>query len=81
MTNRFPVGGSREPVYAFMRQHGFMESRWSDKVWHRADGIQATIYGAGSMLRIVKDGAVVAEDTIQAAMRQVHASSLISKSP
>lgn len=49
---RFPVGGPREPVYHFMRDHGFVMSKWSDKVWTRADGLQASIYGAGSMVRL-----------------------------
>ena len=64
----FPVGGPREPVYAFMRQHGFVMSNWSDKVWTRADGMFANIYGAGSRMRLIKDGAEIADGTIQAAM-------------
>lgn len=65
---KFPVGGPREPVYNFMRDHGFVMSKWSDKVWERADGVQASIYGTGSMLRLTKDGKAVADDAIQAAM-------------
>ena len=49
---RFPVGGERQPVYNFMRDNGFVMSKWSDKVWARADGLQASIYGAGSMVRL-----------------------------
>jgi hypothetical protein len=52
MKERFPVGGEREPVYNFMRDHGFVRSQWSDKVWERADGLQASIFGAGSMVRL-----------------------------
>lgn len=61
---RFPIGGEREPVYAFMRQHGFRESRWSDKVWERADGTIANIYGAGSRARISKDGKQIADGAL-----------------
>ena len=50
-SKKFPVGGPRDPVYSYMRHHGFVMSGWSDKVWTRADGIKAHIYGAGSMLR------------------------------
>lgn len=52
---RFPVGGPREPVYNFMRDHGFVMSKWSDKVWERADGLKASIYGAGSKVRLSRD--------------------------
>jgi len=50
--NTFPAGGPRQPVYDYLRGLGFVESRWSDKVWTRADGIEVHIYGAGSMARI-----------------------------
>lgn len=49
---QYPAGGSREPVYALMRNLGFSMSDWSDKLWHSADGIKVSIYGAGSMARI-----------------------------
>lgn len=65
---KFPIGGPREPVYSFMRQHGFVMSKWSDKIWERADGVQASIYGAGSMLRLTKDGKVLADDGVKEAM-------------
>lgn len=52
MTQQYPAGGPREPVYALMRKLGFSESRWSDKFWHSADGITVSIYGAGSMARV-----------------------------
>ncbi len=50
---QFPVGGPRQPVYDLMRQLGFSESNWSDKVWRSADGLEVTIYGAGSMARVL----------------------------
>ena len=50
--SQYPVGGPREPVYALMRRLGFSESKWSDKVWHSADGIEVSIFGAGSRARI-----------------------------
>ena len=53
---RFPIGGERQPVYNFLRYHGFVMSKWSDKVWYRADGVEASVYGAGSKARI-HDGA------------------------
>lgn len=49
---QYPVGGPREPVYALMRGLGFSESKWSDKFWNSADGIEVSIYGAGSMARL-----------------------------
>ncbi len=49
---RFPIGGPREPVYAFLRSRGFVMSRASDKQWSRADGVDLHLYGSGSMARI-----------------------------
>lgn len=49
---QYPAGGPREPVYALMRRLGFSMSNWSDKFWNSADGIEVSIYGAGSMARI-----------------------------
>lgn len=49
---QYPAGGPREPVYALMRSLGFSMSNWSDKFWHSADGIEVSIYGAGSMASI-----------------------------
>lgn len=49
---QYPVGGSREAVYALMRRLGFSMSNWSDKFWHSADGIDVAIFGAGSRARI-----------------------------
>lgn len=51
---QYPVGGPREPVYALMRGLGLSVSNWSDKFWRGADGIEVSIYGAGSMARITK---------------------------
>lgn len=66
---RFPVGGPREPVYNFLRDHGFVMSRYSDKLWTRADGFEVTVYGAGSKARVHnKDGKIVADDTLEAAL-------------
>ncbi len=52
---QYPVGGPREPVYALMRNLGFSMSNWSDKFWHSADGIEVSIYGAGSMAHISRN--------------------------
>jgi hypothetical protein len=52
MTPQYPAGGPREPVYALMRGLGFSEAKWTDKVWKSADGIEVSIYGAGSMARL-----------------------------
>ncbi len=51
-TQHYPVGGSREAVYALMRGLGFSMSNWSDKIWNSADGIEVRIFGAGSMANI-----------------------------
>ena len=67
----FPVGGEREPLYNFMRQHGFVMSDYSDKSWTRADGLSASIYGTGSMLKITKGAEVVADAPITEAMASV----------
>ena len=48
----YPVNGPREPVYSLMRGLGFSMAKWTDKVWHSADGIEVSIYGAGSMARL-----------------------------
>ena len=52
MTQQYPAGGPREPVYNLMRKLGLSESKWSDKFWRSADGIEVLIFGAGSMARI-----------------------------
>ena len=51
----FPVGGPRQPVYDYLRGLGLVESKWSDKVWTRADGIEVRIFGTGSMAQVGKD--------------------------
>ena len=49
---QYPVNGPREPVYALLRGLGLSMAKWTDKVWNGADGIEVSIYGAGSMARI-----------------------------
>ena len=72
MPIRFPVGGPREPVYKFLRSHGFIESKANDKQWMRHDGLELHLYGAGSMARIYdKQRNVVADDTLDAAIAKV----------
>ena len=53
---QYPAGGPREPVYELMRKLGLSMSNWSDKFWKSADGIEVSIFGAGSMARIRLDG-------------------------
>lgn len=52
MTQKYPVGGQREPVYALMRGLGFAMSGWSDKFWYDANGLEVQIFGAGSRARL-----------------------------
>ena len=59
--SKFPVGGPRAPVYAFLRARGWVMCEWSDKHWTRADGAELTVYGAGSMARIVLNDKTVIE--------------------
>jgi len=64
MTQHYPAGGQREPVYTLMRGLGFSMSKFSDKTWTSADKITVQIYGAGSMARITDEahiGAVECE--------------------
>lgn len=72
MSARFPVGGSRQNVYNFMQQHGFVMSRNNDKCWLRAaDGVEAHIYGTGSMARIFsKEGKMLCDDEIDKAVKR-----------
>jgi len=58
MTQQYPVGGEREPVYTLMRGLGFSMAKFSDKTWTSADKITVQIYGAGSMARITDDAHV-----------------------
>jgi hypothetical protein len=72
---KFPVGGSKDAVYSFMQQQGFLMSRHSDKCWLRpADGIEAHIYGVGSMARIFnQQGKLLADDKITKAVKRTYA--------
>lgn len=60
MSERFPVGGPRQPVYDFMRQHDFIMSYWSDKEWVRQDCV-AVVYGSGSCVRVMRNSEVIAD--------------------
>lgn len=69
MNERFPVGGSRQAVYDFLRDHGFIMSKWSDKQWTRADGLTLHVYGTGSKALIRdKQGIVLADDALDTAV-------------
>lgn len=69
---RFPVGGSRQAVYDFLRDHGFLMSRHSDKCWLRADGVELHLYGTGSMARIFsREGKVLADESLSEAVNKV----------
>jgi hypothetical protein len=72
MSERFPVGGSKQNVFSFMEQMGFLMSRHSDKCWLRpADGVEAHIYGTGSMARIFsKEGKMLCDDKILQAVKR-----------
>lgn len=61
-TQHFPVGGKRQDVYNFLRDHGYVMSTWSDKEWTRADGVHLSVYGAGSMARVYDNRNVVIAD-------------------
>ena len=65
MSKRFPVGGSRQNVYSFMEQ----------KCWLRpADGVEAHIYGTGSMARVFdKDGKMLCDDELLKAVKRSYA--------
>lgn len=71
----FPVGGPREPVYSFLRDHGFVMGRYSDKLWTRADGLEVSVYGAGSMARVHnKDGKIIADAPLAEAVGKLERS-------
>lgn len=61
MSERFPVCGSRQAVYDFMKENGFkMAGHHGDKEWHLDRGpvlgkLRAHIYGAGSKVRVYRD--------------------------
>lgn len=69
MSERFPVGGSRQAVYSFMHHNGFQMSKHSDKCWTRFDGVEVHIYGAGSMAMVLKDGKKVEEGKLDEVVR------------
>lgn len=48
----FPVGGSRQAVYAFLRNNGFAMSPHNDKEWTYGDRTTLHLYGSGSMATI-----------------------------
>ena len=64
---RFLVGGPTEPLYEYLASKGFTMSNHSVKVWARADGVVATIYGTGSRLQINGCGVDIA-DTVEVAI-------------
>jgi len=73
MSERFPVSGDRQAVYAFMREHGFkLAGTGGDKHWIRSDGVEARIYGAGSRLIVYgKGNKIIANDRIEEAMTKL----------
>ena len=70
--DRFPVGGSRQAVYDFLKANGFVMQPNGDKHWKRADGVELHVYGAGSRARIFdKDGNQLANGKLAAVVEQV----------
>jgi hypothetical protein len=69
----YPIGGPRKPVYDLMRSLGFSEAKWTDKVWSSADGIEVSIYGAGSMARISLAGESKGECALEKLSEQIDA--------
>ncbi len=55
MTNKYPVGGPREPVYQLMRSLGFLQACWTDKQWFRDNDLEVNIFGTGSMARVYRN--------------------------
>lgn len=53
--DKFPVGGPRYPVFAFLMKHGWVMSKWSDKHWTRHDGLDLLVYGTGSQARVSRE--------------------------
>lgn len=70
---KFPVGGPREPVYNFLRQHGFSMARFGDKEWHRHDGAELHIYGSGSKAVIRRNGELIADCALDEAVAKLDA--------
>ena len=81
MSKRFPIGGSRQAVYSFMHHNGFQMSGHSDKCWTRFDGVEAHIYGAGSMARIIKDGKRIEDGELDQVVRASAYSTEPQRSP
>lgn len=52
---RFPVGGSRQAVYDYLRGLGFVMGKGGDKFWTRADNLQVHVYGVGSKYRLTEN--------------------------
>ncbi len=76
---QYPVGGPREPVYDLMRRLGLSESNWSDKFWRGADGIEVSIFGAGSMARITVAGQPKGECELNELGEQINAIRQVAK--
>lgn len=72
---KFPVGGEREPVYAFLRQHGYVMDRASDKQWFHHEGRVLHLYGAGSQARITEtmSGRLLADGPLADAVSKTEA--------
>ena len=69
---QFPIGGPREPVYNFVKAHGFVIRGWGDKEWKRHDGVHLHIYGTGSMARIYdRDNQLLADGPLAEAVAKV----------
>ena len=69
---QFPIGGPRQPVYDFVKAHGFVIRGWGDKEWKRHDGMTLHIYGVGSMARIFDgSGKLVADAPLAEAVAKV----------
>lgn len=72
MSERFPAGGPRQPVFDFLYHNGFVQSVSSDKKWLRADGITLHIYGAGSMARVFDvNKNILADDNLDKAVEAI----------
>lgn len=67
---KFPVGGYKDDVFAFLQKHGFVMSEWSDKHWTRSDGLKLHIYGTGSMARIYRNDKLIADGLIEETVRE-----------
>jgi hypothetical protein len=68
VTQAFPIGGPRQPVYDALKNVGFVMASFGDKHWDRADGIHAHVYGTGSMLRLTRGQETLIEAPIAEAL-------------